>query len=160
MTWAERALRLAEQVGDRDIAVQALCMVGTSRLMAGDVEPGVAGLLESLELARRHGLEHRVHTALGMLGSGLAEMMELELAERYLLEACRFAEEHELTPWYHLAWLGLVELYTGRWEDDAAATLRRIPAGLADPVARITVGIGLGRIRARRGDPGAWDTLD
>jgi len=159
VTWAERALRLAEQVGDRDIAIQALCMVGTSKVMAGDVEPGVAGLLESLELARRHGLEQRVHTALGMLGSGLAEMMELELAERYLLEACRFAEEHELTPWYHLAWLGLVELYTGRW-DDAAATLRRIPAELADPIARITVGIGLGRLRARRGDPGAWDALD
>ncbi len=53
-------------------------MIGTSHVMAGEIERGVELLLRSLELARRQDNEVRVNSALGMLGSGLGEMYELE----------------------------------------------------------------------------------
>ncbi len=159
VAWGERAVALAERVRDHDTLAYGLCMIGTSRVMAGEIERGVAELLHSLEVAKAHELEHRVYAAYGMLGSGLGEMYELERAERYLLEFIRFAEENELTPWYGVSWLALVDVYRGRW-DAAAARVARVLAGPSDPISRISVLIALGRVRARRGDPGAMDALD
>jgi DNA-binding CsgD family transcriptional regulator/tetratricopeptide (TPR) repeat protein len=159
VAWGERAVALARELGDHDTIAYGLCMVGTSRTMAGEIERGVSELLQSLEVAREHGLTNRVWGALGMLGSGLAEMYELELAERYLHELIAFSEEQELSDWYHHAWLALVELYTGRWAD-AAARIHRVLNGPTDTIGRITALIALGRLRVRRGDPGAWDALD
>ena len=53
----------------------------------------------------------------------------------------------------------LVLAYTGRW-DDAAALARDVLVGANDPISRITALITIGRVRARRGDPGAMDALD
>lgn len=157
--WGARAAELAERLGDVDVLTYALCMVGTSRMMAGAIDQGVAEIERSLALAREHGLDGRVSTALGMLGSGLGEMYELEAAERWSREAIEFAEAHEHTTVYARAWVALIELYRGRWSD-ATALAAAVVASPADPVARIGALITLGRVRARRGDPGAFDALD
>jgi len=54
-----------------------------------------------------------------------------------------------------------VECYTGRW-DDATATAQDVlsRAKANDSISRINALIALGRVRARRGDPGANETLD
>jgi DNA-binding CsgD family transcriptional regulator len=86
-------------------------------------------------------------------------MYELDRSERYLHEHLAFADEHDLWPNYSRAWLSLVEMYTGRW-DQATATAQRVLAEADDPISRISALIALGRVRARRGDPGAADALD
>ena len=80
--WAQRAIDGAREIGDVDLLAYALNMKGTARVMAGEIEPGIELLFESLELARSEGLELRVYGALGMLGSGLSEMYELERGEQ------------------------------------------------------------------------------
>ena len=70
--WAQKAIDGAREIGDVDLLAYALNMKGTARVMAGEIEPGIELLFESLELARREGLELRVYGALGMLGSGLS----------------------------------------------------------------------------------------
>ncbi|MCP9488193.1 MAG: hypothetical protein MSC30_20320, partial [Gaiellaceae bacterium MAG52_C11] len=125
----------------------------------GGDRPRVEYLLRSLDIARSEGLEVWVVSALGMLGSGLGEMVELELSERFLRECIAFSEAHEVTPSYSQAWLALVQVYRGRWDEGArmaTALLARAP----DPISRISALIALGRLRARRGDPGAFDVLD
>ncbi len=94
-----------------------------------------------------------------MLGTGLGEMMELEPSERWLRECIDFAEAHELWPVYPRSWLALVHVYRGRW-DEGASVATSVLRGLNDPISRIGALIALGRVRARRGDPGAFDALD
>ena len=159
VTWGEKAVAAAEALGDRDTVAYGLNMIGTSYVMSGEIDRGVDFLLRSLEEARKDGLEVRVASALSMLGSGLGEMYELEQAERYLRECIAFVEAHELTPWYARSWLALVEVYRARW-DDGASQARHVLAHPADPISRISSLIALGRVRARRGDPGASDALD
>ena len=159
IAWGTRSAELAERLGDLDTLAYALNMIGTSYVMAGEIETGIEHLERSLALAREHDLWLWIGPALTMLGSGLGEMYELDRSERYLHEHLAFADEHDLWPNYSRAWLSLVEMYTGRW-DEATATAQRVLAEAEDPISRISALIALGRVRARRGDPGAADALD
>ena len=159
VVWGEKAVALARELGEDEVMSFGLNMIGTSHVMAGRIETGIEHLLRSLELAKQNELEFRVGSALGMLGSGLGEMYELERAEYYLREHIAFCEEHELDPEYSRSWLALVLVYTGRWDD--GTTLARDVIDRQDAtIARISALIALGRVRSRRGDPGAAEALD
>ncbi len=159
VVWGEKAVAAAIEAGDREIEAYGRNMVGTSLLMAGEIEKGIAVLHQSLEVAHEEGNEVFVMSALNMLGTGLAEMMELERAERYLHECIEFAESRELWPVYPRSWLALVHVYRGRW-DEGARLAADVLRGAVDPISSISSRIALGRLRARRGDPGAFDELD
>jgi DNA-binding CsgD family transcriptional regulator len=158
VVWGERALAAAERLGDEEGRSFALNAIGTSHLMAGEIDRGVEFLLRSLELARAQDNEVRINSALGMLGSGLGEMYELERAETYLREQIAFGEPRELFVGYAQAWLACVHLYRGRW--DEVAPLARIAIAGRSRISEITGWIALGRLRARRGDPGVHEALD
>ena len=156
--WGERALAAAEELDNEEGRSFALNMIGTSHLMAGEIDRGVEYLLRSLELARLQDNEVRINSALGMLGSGLGEMYELERAESYLREQISFGEPRELFVGYPQAWLACVQLYRGRW--DEVAPMARIAIAARSRISEITGWIALGRLRARRGDPGVQEALD
>jgi predicted ATPase/DNA-binding CsgD family transcriptional regulator len=159
VAWGEKAVALARQLGDDEVLSFALNPTGTSHLMAGRIETGIEHLLESIEVARRKGLDVRISSALGMLGSGLGEMYELERSEHYLREHIAFCEEHETDPGYSKSWLALVFVYTGRW-DAAAVLIRELLAWRPATIAMISTLIALGRLRSRRGDPGVAEPLE
>ncbi|HXF98634.1 MAG TPA: AAA family ATPase [Gaiellaceae bacterium] len=159
VAWGERARSLAEEVGDVDTLAMALNMIGTSHVMAGEIEPGCEYLERSLALALEHGLTPRVASAYGMLASGLGEMYEFDRAERWIREYLRFGGERDLDVSYITSWLAAVHVYRGRW-DEGAELAQQLLAGDAGPLARITALVALGRVRARRGDPGAEEALD
>ena len=158
VVWGERALAAAERLGDEEGRSFALNMIGTSHLMAGEIERGIEFLLRSLELARDQDNEVRIHSALGMLGSGLGEMYELARSQAYLEELIAFGEPREMFVSYGQAWLACVQLYRGRW--DEVPPLARTAIASRNRISEITGSIALGRLRARRGDPGAWEALD
>jgi DNA-binding CsgD family transcriptional regulator len=156
--WGERALAAAERLGDDEGRSFGLNMIGTSLLMGGEIDRGVDSLLRSLELARALDDETRINSALGMLGSGLGEMYELERSQQYLEEQIAYGEPRDLFVGYAYAWLACVHLYRGRWAD--VAPLARRALAFASNISQITGSIALGRLRARRGDPGVWEMLD
>jgi DNA-binding CsgD family transcriptional regulator/tetratricopeptide (TPR) repeat protein len=158
VVWGERALAAAERLDDDEGRSFALNMIGTSRVLAGEIEPGVEALLRSLELARALDNEVRINSALGMLGTGLGEMYELEAAEEYLEQQIAFGESREIFVGYARAWLACVHLYRGRWSQ--VPPLARLAVSTASQISQITGLIALGRLRARRGDPGVWEVLD
>ena len=160
VAWGRKAVEAAIAVDDWEVEIYGLNMAGTSLLMAGDIDGGVRDLERSLALARAHGYEVFTMSVLNMLGTGLGEMMELEPAERYLRECIDFSEEHELWPAYARSWLALVHVYRGRWDEATTIAGLVLRDGESDPISRISALIALGRVRARRGDPGAFDALD
>ncbi len=156
--WGEKSLELAERFDDVETRATALNLIGTSHLMAGEIERGTDYLLRSLELSRANDLQFDIALALLMLGSGLGEMYELEAAEGWLREHIGYAEERDLDAAYTRAWLGTTFVYRGRW--DEGALLAQDVLGATSVVARITALVTLGRARARRGDPGVAEALD
>jgi len=158
VAWGERAVAVAEGLGDMEMLAYGLNSLGTSLMMAGEIEPGVDHLLRSLGVAREHGWTW-VGPALSMLGTGLGEMYELERAEQYLREHIEFTEANDLWPQYSRSWLALVHVYRGRW-DDGAELAHDVLANAQDAISRISALIAIGRVRARRGDPDSAVVLD
>jgi DNA-binding CsgD family transcriptional regulator len=151
--WAQKTVTLARRLHEPETLAFGLTMMGAGFVTAGDIERGVVLLEQSLALASTHALEDRIANAHWMLGWSLGEMYELARAERSLRDHITFAEEHDLDTTYTRAWLALVLVYRGHWEDGGVLAAE-VVAGDAAAVVEITANVALGRLRARRGDPG------
>jgi DNA-binding CsgD family transcriptional regulator/tetratricopeptide (TPR) repeat protein len=150
-----RALELAERLGETETLVRALLLVGG---WTGDDEKRQAGL----ELARREGFDDQIGmTAIGQAASAL-ERQRYESAARILAESLTFCGERglERNRLYLLGLRARLELVQDRWTDAAetAELVLRTPKTSVAP--RIDALATLGRLRARRGDPGASALLD
>jgi DNA-binding CsgD family transcriptional regulator/tetratricopeptide (TPR) repeat protein len=159
VAWGERSVELARRFGEPDTVSRGLNMIGAAYLMSGETERGIAYLEQSLEVAEEHGFEYRIAHVHWMLGSGLGEMYELERAEGALRAHIAFAEEWDHDSDYTQAWLAAVLVYRGLWTEGSELALEVLGARPA-PVAEITADVALGRVRSRRGDPGALAALD
>jgi DNA-binding CsgD family transcriptional regulator/tetratricopeptide (TPR) repeat protein len=162
ISFGERAIELAEKFGNPRILVGALNAVGSSRVIGIDEVRGRADLEQGLAIAQQHGLDTDIASLLTNLGSSHGEVYRFEIADRYLSEGIAFTRERDLDGWYWylVAWLALVRLYQGKWDESAelATSVVRTPA--ADSISLIMAQIALGRVRARRGDPEIWPLLD
>ena len=160
-TWGERAIELAERLGETEIVVHALNNVGTAELEQ-EMPDGVAKLERSLALALEAGLEEHVARAYTNLGTGSVAIRAYAIGDRHLEAGIAYCAEHDLTSWvdYMAGWRARSELDQGRW-DAAAATATGVLAAHDIPApTRITPLTVLGRLRARRGDPDPWAPLD
>ncbi len=160
-TWGERAIELAERLGETEIVVHALNNVGTAELER-EMPDGVSKLERSLALALEAGLEEHVARAYTNLATCSVAIRAYAIGDRHLEAGIRYCAEHDLTLWadYMLGWRARSELDQGHW-DAAAATATGVLAAPDAPVpTRITPLTVLGRLRARRGDPDPWAPLD
>jgi DNA-binding CsgD family transcriptional regulator/tetratricopeptide (TPR) repeat protein len=157
-----KAIALAEQTGCADALIYALNNVGAIQLRRGDPE-GLAKLERSRELAEQTSDEAGVGRAYLHLALVLVTRRELVLADRYLERAIQYCREHGFEAW--LTWLTLLraesDLARGRWADaekSTTAILCDLPPRFNH--ARCSALVLLGRLRARRGQPGYWPLLD
>ncbi|MGH2921070.1 MAG: LuxR C-terminal-related transcriptional regulator, partial [Gaiellaceae bacterium] len=161
IAWGERALALAEGLGDSEIVAHALVNTGVARLRSGD-ERGMTELERSLELARAAGLEEHVTRALSNIAATAGDLRRYSPAKAYADEAIEFINARGATSWvgYLHSIHAQVDLEQGRWDD--AAQSAEIVLADADtlPVARAYALVVLATVRARRGDPGVWGPLD
>ena len=116
--WADKAIALAERLGEREILAEAVGTLGTATLFL-DYEAGCAHLRRALDLALAdclHGLAANTHSN---LGSGSGEVWQLREAQAHLKAAIAFSQQHEIAFFRHysLAWLALCELHLGHWDD-------------------------------------------
>jgi DNA-binding CsgD family transcriptional regulator/tetratricopeptide (TPR) repeat protein len=156
--WAGRALELAERLDDTEIAVHALATIGICEF----AEEGWEKLEQSLELARRAGLDEQVGRTYILLVEAAVGARRYDLAIRYLQAGIDYCSDRglELDRPYLLAHRARVELDQGRWQEasDSAAAVLGIPRTSITP--RILALVVLGLVRARRGDPGQWAPLE
>jgi DNA-binding CsgD family transcriptional regulator len=156
------AIALAERWHDRQALASARISVGAALLFV-DYPRGCAHLEASLDIAGDLA-DGGIHAADAyvMLGSGCAELYQFANANRFLGDGIAFARAHDLDrlAGYMEAWQVLVNVYQGRWEsagDEANALLAREQSGSTN---RLMALVALGRLRTRRGDPGADGVLD
>ncbi|HEY1565671.1 MAG TPA: AAA family ATPase, partial [Solirubrobacteraceae bacterium] len=160
--WGERAVALAERVGDTEALVNALNNVGSDALRRGDAA-GVAKLEQSLELARQAGLGPDVGRAYINLVGTLGTRREWAQADRYLDPGIEYCREHGLEAWLKCLIVAKARsrLDQGGW-DEAAELAASILDGPPDSVVapRHEALLVLALVRARRGDPHSWPLLD
>lgn len=162
LEWGTRAMALAEELGDDEVLVKSLNDVGTSEFLVGKPQ-GREKLERSLELAREAGLDVHVGRAYVHLVWAATRQRSYDVALGYLDEGvayCR-ARDLELWTWHLIGDQARIAVDQGRWEDaaEAAALVVREPrTSISVPVLQGLCVLGL--LRARRGDPAAWEVLD
>jgi DNA-binding CsgD family transcriptional regulator/tetratricopeptide (TPR) repeat protein len=158
LEWANRQLELAQRLGDVEIKLDALAMIGLCQFTEGGVEK----LIQSLEGDQRAGLAEQAANHFVWLAGTAVVLRRHDLAARYLEEGTTYCSERglELFRVYLLAYRARLELDQGRWSEaaDWAALVLRIPRTSTTP--RIIALVVLGLVRARRGDPGQRELLD
>jgi DNA-binding CsgD family transcriptional regulator/tetratricopeptide (TPR) repeat protein len=152
-----RAVALARKGRFDAPLVRALNGLGSARIgIYGDIG-SIAELEQSAAIASTHGWDWDQCGALSNLGSGLGEVRHYERALHYLQASIDYATERDLDGrrHYSTAWLARVQFEMGHWQT-AAETARSLPdhPGVS-PIVTIVASTVLGRIRTRRGDPGA-----
>ena len=168
VVWATRALKVARRVDDSSALLHARANLSAAAFLA-EAEGGADELERSLEAAREAGLEELAASAFCVLAFGTTHFRAHSRARSYIARGIDYCTERDLDGWrpYLVAMRAQVELAEGRW-DAAAASAMLVLAGVEPerltghgfgPSTAIALAV-LGRVRARRGDPGQWTALD
>jgi len=159
--WGRRALASAEQFGDLELAVRAHC-----RIAAGLLQLGEAGGEEHLASARRVAEDAGLHRVLA-LADVTAASIALEYG-RYPEARLRAASGIAVCREFDLDSDGLylqsvrasADLYQGDWRAAEVAAEAIARSRDDEALSRIPALVTLGRLRSRRGEPGARGALD
>lgn len=159
--WAERAVALARQFGARETELAAVGTLGAATLFI-DYPAGCAYLERALAAAAAEDLHWVAANSYANLGSGSGELFHLVPAQRWLEQGVAFCAAHEVDFYlnYCRAWLALCELYQGQWTVAGVHAAEAVECSGATTTSRVMALVALGRLRARRGDPGADEALD
>jgi DNA-binding CsgD family transcriptional regulator/tetratricopeptide (TPR) repeat protein len=161
LRWGNRAIALAEKLGETETLVHALNNVGSARHYAGD-EEGHADLTRSLQLAIAEGLLDHASRALTNLAFTSMLAMRLDEADRQLATAIDFAIEHDLDfrRGYLLATRAALRARQGSWDAAEMEIHQLIRQPRLSSVTRMMALTTLGQVYARRGSPETAATLD
>jgi len=156
----KQAIELAKRFNDTVTITAAENVIGSALLLSGD-DDGLAHLQRSVDLARDAGLDAHVGIGLANIGGAFGEQHRFAEAEHHLTEGIAYTAERDLdyTNHYMHAWLAITRLYQGRWAE-AADIATRVIQRPTSAISRILALAALGRVRARRGDPGVDEILD
>jgi DNA-binding CsgD family transcriptional regulator len=161
VAWGEKAIDMAARFHDYDSMAGAYNAIGSAQIVV-DYERGREALKRSLEIARQAGIDYQVANAYTNLGSASGEVYHFLDADGDLAAGIAYCIERDLdvSRLYMQAWQALTCLHLGRWDEaaEAAAIVLNHPGVSA--ISRIMALLALGRLRARRGDPGAAEALD
>ncbi|HEY3228764.1 MAG TPA: AAA family ATPase, partial [Roseiflexaceae bacterium] len=151
IAWSEKALRLAEELGDDDVRLNALINMGCSLIELGDIPRGLASLEASLELAKRDRATTRFTTDRVYVNFGyyLRLLGEFRRAIALLRERDAFNDAAGID--CSLIWseLGHAELELGHWDQAHQALDRAIASEF--PIAHLQAAPGKGELLFRQG---------
>ena len=164
--WGLRSLAVADQLevgaARTELRVHALNNLGSIEATAGEVEAGTAMLVESLEAARAADLHEHVARAYANLASTAVIQCRVAEAAHYLSEGIEYCSDRDLDAWtlYLQGWQSVFHLDRGdpvKARRLAEALLKR-PTLAAIPAIEPLVVVG--RVMARRGDPGVTEVIE
>jgi DNA-binding CsgD family transcriptional regulator/tetratricopeptide (TPR) repeat protein len=158
--WGNRAVALAERLGDQETAVHAAINVGTARLHQHDPE-APAFLLRQHRIAAAAGLvDHASRALVNRATSG--ETDDFIGIEAAIELALRYAREHDLDGYvqYLLGARAEARLELLDWDGALADADESLSRPNRIGVAVVPAVVARGRIQSGRGDPAALSTLD
>jgi DNA-binding CsgD family transcriptional regulator len=158
ITWGTRARDLAQRLGEDQIVVSASIAIGSAEAMRGN---GSGALEKALALAEKQGSDDQIARVYSALVFTSVRNKNWPAADSWLADGLGFAVERDLDDHrnYLLAWSADASLDRGRWDDATTAAQIALdhPHAILHRAWSLLV---LGRLRALRGDPGAWELLD
>lgn len=159
LLWGNRAIAIAEPLGDAATLSHALNNVGTAECVY-ERPGGYERLERALVIAQEHQLHEHIARAYTNLASTTILSRRLEAARRWLDEGIAFSTEHDLDSWvlYMRAWRAHLRFQTGEWDsavDDACAVADNPRASVVSRIPALAV---LARVRRHREHPG-WEAL-
>jgi DNA-binding CsgD family transcriptional regulator/tetratricopeptide (TPR) repeat protein len=167
IAYGERALRLAESLGEEATAVHALTNIGAAEFLAtadferSASESGAARLEEAVRRARASAHEEYLARALLNLGAVYLFRREYGRARRAMDEGVAHCDERGLDGFGMVIRADRARLLLELGDLEGAATnATEILRRSASQDARVVALTVLGRVRALRGDPGVWEVLD
>lgn len=162
ITWGRKSLELAERFPTKEALTHTHNAIGSALILSGNEDEGLMHLERSLDLALTAGLDAHAAAAYGNLGSSFGEVYRFPRAEHYLTTGIAYCAERDIdgTQYYMTAWLALTYLYLGRWAEATDMALTVVHHANSSAISRIMALVALGRVRARRGDPGVSEVLD
>jgi tetratricopeptide (TPR) repeat protein len=145
--WGDAVTELEMVLAAEPASVEALCMLGQSRLNLGEPDAGCRAAEAALAMAPDHEWAHRVHSvALGMTGRH-------DRAVAAAREAVRLAPDH---PDGHQRLAHALLHLPGRAAEAGAAAERAVELAPHDPDAHVAVGLAAGRQGQRRPERDAY----
>jgi DNA-binding CsgD family transcriptional regulator/tetratricopeptide (TPR) repeat protein len=156
IVWGEKALALAQQLGQEEIIIHALANIGSAR--QDDLLNGThAELEQSFQLAVKGRYHDHVARASCNLTCFHYFRRDDRSALRYIDRGVAYAAARDLTHWetYLRGWRAMIKVDQGEWADVEEETIAMCIQTAAPDVYRFPALIALARIRVRRGDPDA-----
>jgi DNA-binding CsgD family transcriptional regulator/tetratricopeptide (TPR) repeat protein len=154
--WGERALKLAQQLGEKEIIIHALGNIGSAKTDDRGTT-GIPELAQSFDLAVAGKYHDHVERASCNLSCSYYWRRDYESALAYIERGVAYADTLDLSHWegYLRGWRAMVWLDQGdlsRAEEEAQEICSR---SYAAETYRFPALIALARVRIRRGDPDA-----
>jgi predicted ATPase/DNA-binding CsgD family transcriptional regulator len=161
LRWGNRAIRLAEELGETETLVHALANVGSARHYAGD-DLGQEELTRSLQLALAGGYLDHAGRAFANLAFITMLAMRFDEAERWLDTGIAYSIEHDLDfrRGYLLATRAALRARQGSWDAAEAEVRQLLRQPKLSSVTRMMALTTVGQMSARLGRPEAAATLD
>ena len=156
----QRAEAIAESLGVPEVLSEALNTQGIALACLGGDWTGP--LERALEIAVAEGLQEQAGRAFANLHVLYCSELRFTEAEPYFADGVAYCDEHDIGTFgicLRGEHTGTLEML-GRWDESAALSRELLTRSEASPVNRISPLLSLGKILARRGEPGAQEYLD
>ena len=166
ITWALRAIAVAEEVGDGAVVAHARLTIGSAEFSLGRA-PWRATLEDALALAQTlpadeaKARDELVARALDKLSYAVLHERDLDAAAHFIELGLAHTGTHDLWRWRAnlLMEQATLALVRGAWSDAVAGAEAALEANVFPHTRRLAL-VAAARARARSGEPGAWDALD
>lgn len=159
--WGNRAMKLAEQIGDIETLIHALANIGIVEMWHDRTIEGQTKLERSLQLATKHGYHSHAARAFSNLISGLFLTYEYERCLVYANEGIDYCVRHDLDHGH----IGLLDFRArakfeqGYWPE-AEKDIKASEDIFVTSEIRISLDSLQQRIKVRRGDPVLPQSMD
>ncbi len=157
---AAQAEDIAGSLGDAEVLSSAFNTEGCARASLG--LEWASQLQRALDIAVSARLPEQAGRAFTNICSIHADRRQFAEAERYFAQGVAYCDEHDITTYARCLRSDRITALerTGRWADAEALSLELLSRPNPSPLNRLNPLMLLGLIRARRGEPAAWDHLD
>jgi DNA-binding CsgD family transcriptional regulator len=161
IAWARRAIELARECGDREIAESASVKIAAIEAVVHGKAAGRRELERSLHAALQSEFEEVAADAFMYLVLSAVRSRNYSELEPHLEHGIAYCSERDLGKWrqYLVALKARADLDRGNWTDAADAAALVLRTARTDASAPSLARSVLARVRARRGDPGAREAL-
>ncbi|HET6253639.1 MAG TPA: AAA family ATPase [Puia sp.] len=160
--WGQKAIGIANELGDEEILSHAYNNVGSVQMRVPAYrQKGLDLLKRSLDIAlRRHFHEHAARAYTNMASNAI-QLKDYTLGAKVLNEGITYCEELELDSWrtYMLSWKARLLLNTGRWDEASAIAEQLLRNESQASIVKSSALVVIGTIRMRMGEADALPLL-